>query len=419
MLAKNIKEVEKYCEDWSEKRHHMQYQTDGVVIKTDDRTIWNVLGATAHSPRWAVAFKYPPEEAETVVETVSFDVGRTGAITPTAFLSPVKLAGTTVKRATLHNADQIKRLNVHIGDTVVVRKAGEVIPEVVTVVVSKRPKGAKPVEYPANCPVCDTPLERTGNEVVLRCPNTYGCPTQTKRRIEHWVSRDAMDVDGVGESLIDQLVRDGMIKDPSDLYRLTEEKLLTLERFGAKLAANVLSALEKSKTRPLANLLFALGIRHVGSGGAELLANHFGRLQDLISANVEDIEAIEGIGPTIAQAVKEYFSNPINIDLIKHLAEVGIQMECPRSNALPTSKAFQGQTFVLTGTLTNMDRHEAEAAIKRMSGKVTSSVTKKTNYVVTGSNPGSKLARAEELGIKVVNEQEFQAMLQTAQSEES
>ncbi len=419
MLAKNIKEVEKYCEDWSEKRHHMQYQTDGVVIKTDDRTIWNVLGATAHSPRWAVAFKYPPEEAETVVETVSFDVGRTGAITPTAFLSPVKLAGTTVKRATLHNADQIKRLDVHIGDTVVVRKAGEVIPEVVTVVVSKRPKGAKPVEYPANCPVCDTPLERTGNEVVLRCPNTYGCPTQTKRRIEHWVSRDAMDVDGVGESLIDQLVRDGMIKDPSDLYRLTEEKLLTLERFGAKLAANVLSALEKSKTRPLANLLFALGIRHVGSGGAELLANHFGRLQNLVSANVEDIEAIEGIGPTIAQAVKEYFSNPINIDLIKHLAEVGIQMESPRSNALPTSKAFQGQTFVLTGTLTNMDRHEAEAAIKRMSGKVTSSVTKKTNYVVTGSNPGSKLARAEELGIKVVNEQEFQAMLQTAQSEES
>jgi DNA ligase (NAD+) len=419
LLAKDIKEVEGYCESWAERRHHMQYQTDGVVIKTDDRTIWNALGATAHSPRWAIAFKYPPEEAETIVENVQFDVGRTGAVTPVAWLAPVKLAGTTVKRATLHNADQIKRLDVHIGDTVVVRKAGEVIPEVVTVVVSKRPHGAKPVQYPDDCPVCGTPLERSGNEVALRCPNTYGCPTQTKRRIEHWVSRDAMDVDGVGESLIEQLIRDGLIQNAADLYRLTEEKLLSLERFGAKSADNVLKALEKSKTRPLANLIFALGIRHVGSGGAELLANHFGRLTDLVLATPEDIEAIEGIGPTIAQAVKEFFSNPVNADLIKQLEEVGIQMESPRANALPTSKAFQGQTFVLTGTLENMDRHGAEAAIKRMSGKVTSSVTKKTNYVVAGSNPGSKLARAQELGIKVVNEAEFQDMLQKAHGEES
>ncbi|MGH9553967.1 MAG: NAD-dependent DNA ligase LigA, partial [Terriglobales bacterium] len=270
--ARTIGDVVKFCEDWDHKRHDLDYQTDGVVVKVNERDMWKELGETSHSPRWAIAFKYPPEEADTVIEDIHFDVGRTGAVTPVAWLSPVKLAGTTVKRATLHNADQIKRLDVRIGDTVVVRKAGEVIPEVLSVKTEKRPADSQPFVYPTQCPICHTALERIGSEVVFRCPNIYGCQAQIERRIDHWVGRDAMDIDGVGSVLIEQLVQHNLIHNPADLYQLTEEKLLTLERMGAKSAQNILSGIDSSRSRPLSNLIFALGIRHVGSSGAELLA---------------------------------------------------------------------------------------------------------------------------------------------------
>ncbi len=414
-LAKNIGEVKDFCQKWEAGRHQLQYQTDGIVIKVNDRSLWERLGSTAHSPRWAIAFKYPPEEAETVVEAIHFDVGRTGAITPVAWLRPVKLAGTVVKRASLHNEDQIKRLDVRIGDTVLVRKAGEIIPEVLSVNVDKRQPESKPVSYPGKCPVCASGLERNEAEVAYRCPNIYGCPAQIQRRIEHWVSRDAMDVDGVGESLISDLLQHQLIADVADLYRLNKEQLLTLERIGNKSAENVLIAIEKSKRRPLANLIFALGIRHVGSGGSELLARRFKTLDELAKASADEIGAIEGVGPTIALAVREFFLLDRNVQLIKKLVELGVEAEPSLEPAVMLiSATLAGKTFVITGTLPSMDRVEAEKAIKAHGGKATSSVTKKTDYLLLGENPGSKLVKAQQLGIKIIDESEFRAMLETS-----
>jgi DNA ligase (NAD+) len=403
-LADSVDGVTKFCADWSAKRHDLDYQTDGVVVKLNDRSLWDQVGSTAHSPRWAVAFKYPPEEADTVVEAIHFDVGRTGAVTPVAWLRPVKLAGTTVKRATLHNAEQIRRLDVRVGDTVVVRKAGEIIPEVLSVKVEKRHADSVPFEYATECPVCGTPLERIGTEVVFRCPNTFGCPSQVRRRIEHWVGRDAMDVDGVGESLIDLLVTNKLITRVSDLYRLTQEQLLSLPRLGAKSAQNILSAIQASKQRPLANLIFALGIRHVGSTGAELLAERFGSLETLANASAADIASAEGVGPAISEGVVEFFQHPESRKLMEELKEVGVSLETAADeSSQPLAQTLAGKTFVLTGTLT-MERDEAEKQIKRRGGKCTSSVSKKTDYVVVGASPGSKLQKAQELGITVIDE---------------
>lgn len=326
LLVSDIESVAQYCSDWATKRHDLDYQTDGVVVKLNDRSLWNQVGATSHSPRWAVAFKYPPEEEETILEAVHFDVGRTGAVTPVAWLKPVKLAGTTVKRASLHNADQIKRLDVRIGDTVVVRKAGEIIPEVVSVRTDKRTHNNPPLVYPEKCPICGTALERTGTEVAFRCPNALGCLAQVERRIEHWVSRDAMDVDGVGSSLIQQLVAHNLIRDVADLYKLTEVDLMKIERMGKKSAQNMLSGLQASKTRPLANLIFALGIRHIGSTGAELLAERFGSIDALMQASADDINGIDGIGPKIAQSVKEFFAEPGVKKLIDELRNCGVSL---------------------------------------------------------------------------------------------
>ncbi|HEY9870053.1 MAG TPA: NAD-dependent DNA ligase LigA [Candidatus Obscuribacterales bacterium] len=411
-LAKKLDDVKEFCNYWGPRRFDLDYQTDGVVVKVDDRSLWDGLGATAHSPRWAIAFKYPPEEAETRVEDVLFDVGRTGAVTPVARLTPVKLAGTTVKRASLHNAEQIKRLDVRIGDTVVVRKAGEIIPEVLCVKLEKRRPGSQPLEYPKQCPYCSTPLERFGTEVALRCPNTYGCPAQGRRRLEHWVGRDAMDIDGMGEALIKQLLDAGLVKDPADIYSLSEEKLLRLERMGKKSAQNVLSAIESSRSRPLANLIFALGIRHVGASAAELLADRFGSLDALAAASAEELEQVEGIGPTIAEQVVEFFNHPENQALIKRLKKAGITMAEQRQAAPSLPQTLAGKTFVLTGTLASMERSEAEKLIKARGGKAASSVSKKTDYVIVGANPGSKLARAQELGIKIVDEGEFLRLIE-------
>ncbi len=366
LLAKNLAAVQQYCDDWADKRHKLSYQTDGVVIKVDDRRLWSALGSTAASPRWAVAFKYPPEEAETVIEAVHFDVGRTGAITPVAWLKPVLLAGSTVKRASLHNADQIKRLDARVGDAVIVRKAGDVIPEIIKVKTNHRQANSKPLHYPIHCPSCNSILEKIEGEVVLRCNNTSACPAQLERRIEHWVSRDAMDVEGVGESLIRQLLTANLIHSVADLYRLEKENLLSLERMGEKSAENVLSALKASKRRPLGNLIFALGIRHVGLNMAEKLAESFLSLSKLSRASAEEITSIEGIGPAISQSVHEYFSQTENKKLINDLEKLGILMSVVNSDSKPVSSVWAGKTFVLTGTLQSMERSEAEKAIKKL-----------------------------------------------------
>ena len=371
--VQSMKEVENYCRSWSIKRHELDYQTDGVVIKVDDRNLWKEVGFTAHSPRWAIAFKYPPEEEETILTDIELDVGRTGAVTPTAVLSPVKLAGTIVQRASLHNADQIKRLDARIGDTVVVRKAGEIIPEVISVKLEKRPLSAQPFLFPAHCPVCNSTLERTGTEVVYRCPNVSGCRSQIERRIEHWVCRDAMDVDGMGEVLIAQLISQGLVKRASDLYRLEESDLLKLERMGKKSARNLVAALNVSKKRPLANLIFALGIRHVGMSCAEILAERFWSIDQLAGTPSEEIAKLEGFGPAISMAVVEYFSNSDNKQLIQDLAQLGVRLERNMDVEGQKEQAPQtlaGKIFVLTGQLEAMEREEAEKVLRQEAVKL-------------------------------------------------
>ncbi|HMX44876.1 MAG: NAD-dependent DNA ligase LigA [Candidatus Obscuribacter sp.] len=399
-----------FVQNWHMPRHKLDYQTDGVVIKLDQRPLWNLLGNTSHSPRWAIAYKYPPEEAETVIEEIHFDVGRTGAVTPVAWLKPVKLAGTTVKRATLHNKDQIERLDIRIGDTVIVRKAGEIIPEVLCVVAAKRPEGSEPFVYPSQCPACGTALLRLKEEVVFRCPNIYGCPAQCLRRLVHWVGKEAMNIDGVGEMLIAELNRKELVRTPADFYRLTEDTLLTLERMGKKSAENAVKAIEASKNRPLAALIFALGIRHVGASVGELLAQRFSSMDALVNASAEDIANIEGVGPVISNQVKEYFSHPENMQLLADLKELGIAME-DQGGAPKFSPTLAGLTFVITGTLNTMERTDAEKAVKLRGGKASSSVSKKTDYLVAGASAGSKLAKAQELGIKVIDEAAFLEML--------
>jgi DNA ligase (NAD+) len=372
--------------------------------------MWNELGATAHSPRWAIAFKYPPEEIETVIEAINIDVGRTGAVTPVAWLKPVQLAGTTVKRASLHNPQQIKKLDVRVHDHVIVRKAGEIIPEVVSVNLHRRPRNSSPYKFPTKCPACGATLEHAGNEVVARCPNYYGCVAQIQRRIEHWVSREAMDIEGMGEVLVQQLVTAKLINSPSGIYNLTEEKLMSLPHIGQKSAQNILKAIEESKSRPLSNLIYALGIRHVGTSIAELLANEFGSLNTLTNATKEQLDSIEGVGPAIVESICQYFSHSTNQRLISSLNKLGVQLEAT-SETKTTPKTLVGKTFVLTGTLESLDRLEAEKLIKLRGGKASSSVSKKTDYVVVGANPGSKLSRAQELGINIMSEAQLKELL--------
>ena len=404
--------VKKFCREWFEKRHTLDYQTDGVVIKVNERHLWNELGATSHSPRWAIAFKYPPDEEETTLEGIEMEVGRTGAVTPVAHLKPVQLAGTTVKRATLHNFEQIRRLDVRIGDTVVVRKAGEIIPEVLRVVEEKRPAGAKPVEEPTNCPVCDTRLERLGTEVALRCTNP-SCPAQMQRRLEHWVSRHCMDIEGLGSVLIAKLLEGDLIHDPADLYNLTLEQLMSLERMGSKSAEKILQNIQTSKQRPLANLLNALGIRHVGTTMSEALADKYLTLDEIISAT--DLHSLEGAGPAVAEAIAEFFGHEQNRELIEKLRTAGLNMKSEgKAVKVVSAQNLTGKTFVLTGTLPNMDRGDAEKQIKAHGGKVSSSVSKKTDYLLAGEAAGSKLAKAQELGITVIDEAQFKHLLEGA-----
>ncbi|EKE02515.1 MAG: hypothetical protein ACD_20C00375G0004 [uncultured bacterium] len=415
-LCAGIDEVIDYIRCWDDKRIDLGYATDGVVVKVNDLTKHDEMGYTARSPRWAVAFKFPPEEMLTTLLDVEFSIGRTGAITPIAHLEPVQLAGTTVARASLHNADEIKRLDLRYGDKVYVKKAAEIIPKVIGVDKSQRKENSEPVEFPHYCPSCGTPLERKENEVINYCPNILGCKAQLKGRLEHWVSREAMDIDGVGSSLIAQFVDNDMVRDPADLYALTKENILSLERMAEKSATNIIDAIQSSKDRPLNRLVNALGIKYVGKETADLLSKTFYSIDEIKSASYEQLASIEGVGEKIAQSIINYFSNPDTIIMIDKLRKYGVKLEETKEE-IEGKQALAGKTFVLTGTLEALDRNEASDIIKKLGGKVSSSVSKNTSFVVVGENPGSKYNKAVSLGVKILNENEFIELLNTLNQE--
>ena len=390
-------------------RREFRYQTDGAVIKLDARALREKVGATSHAPRWAIAYKYESEQAETKLNRITIQVGRTGALTPVAELEPVHLAGTVVKRATLHNEDQIRRLDVRVGDTVTVQKAGEVIPEVVGVVLHKRTGEERMFNFPKECPECGTAVSRSGRggeEVAWRCTNPE-CPAQVRGRIEHWCARGAMDIEGGGEVLVRQLAERGLARDVADLYSLTLEQVAGLERMGEKSAQNFLEGVEASKKRDLWRMLFGLGILHVGSGVAKALARHFETLDDLRRASLEELTGTEDVGEVIAQSVFEWFQNSRNQALIERLRAAGLNFRSELYKPRAAAGALAGKMFVLTGTLPTLKRDEATAKIEALGGKVSGSVSKKTDYLVAGEEAGSKLAKAQQLGIPVLDEAGF------------
>jgi len=410
-LCDSLAAVQAYFDQWDTQRHDLPYMTDGAVVKLNDRRLQEELGFTQRFPRWAIALKYPAEEVPTTVKQVTFQVGRTGAVTPVAELDPMQLAGTTVARATLHNGDRIHELDLHIGDTVVVRKAGEIIPEVVRTLAELRPAHAESVQMPTDCPECHQPLVRPEGEAVTRCINS-ACPAIVTGALIHWVGRDALDIDGMGKKLVEQLVDKGMVKSVADLYQLTTDELESLERMGKKSAQNLVKSVAASKTRPWSRVLYGLGIRHVGSVNAQVLADQFTSVDRLSSATPEDIAQVYGIGDEIAQSVNAWFSHAINQQLVAALQQAGLKFVGEAaSTAAPGEQPFLGQTFVVTGTLPTLSRSEAKALIEQAGGKVTGSVSKKTSYVVVGEEAGSKLKKAEELGIALLSEAELQAML--------
>lgn len=414
-LCKNIDEVFEYCKYWSEKRFKLSYATDGVVVKINDLSKQEEMGFTSRSPRWATAYKFPPEEVITTLLDVEFSVGRTGAVTPVAILEPVRLAGSIVSRASLHNADEINRLNLRIGDKVYVKKAAEIIPKVIGVDFSQRKEDSEPLKFPKYCPACLTPLERKENEVIYYCPNIQHCRAQLKGRLEHWVSREAMDIDGVGSSLISQLVDNNLVKDPADLYALTKEDILSLERMAEKSATNIINAIQESKNRPLNRLINALGIRFTGKETADILSNNFNSIDELISANYDRLAYIDGIGEKIAQSVINYFSNPDSLIMIDKLRKYGVKLEEIKEKSEKNNQ-LAGKTFVFTGTMKSMDRDKAGETVKKLGGKVSGSVSKKTSFVVAGEKPGSKYDKALNLGVTIIGENEFLELLNTCQS---
>jgi len=402
-------EVREFVEEWKDKRHELGFETDGVVIKVDDRATQQELGATAKSPRWALAYKFPAEEATTVVREIGMNVGRTGTLTPVAYFDPVLLAGTTVKRATLHNYEDLARKDVRVGDTVVVEKGGDVIPKVVRVVLEKRPPDAPPYVMPSRCPVCGDPVVREPGEVALRCVNP-ACPAVVREAIRHFCGRRAMNIEGLGEKLVDQLVTAGLLSDVASIYDLKAEDLVELERWGEKSAANLLAEIEKSKTNELDRLLFALGIRHVGEKAATILAGHFGSLDALMAASEEELVGAEEVGPNTAAAVRAYFSHPKHGELVERLRAHGVRLEGPRRRRAADGP-LAGTTVVITGTLSGISREDAAAILEAAGAKVSGSVSKKTSYVVVGESAGSKLDKARSLGVRAVSWEEMQGIL--------
>jgi DNA ligase (NAD+) len=408
-VCRNIAEVLEFTEEWAKRKETLHYDIDGVVVKVNSFALQRELGFVSRSPRWAIAYKYPALQVRTKVEDILIQQGMTGALTPVAALTPVTCAGVVVSRATLHNEDEIRRKDVRIGDLVVIQRAGEVIPEVVEVVTSERTGAERVFTMPADCPFCGTPVLRPAGEAVARCPNR-ACPEKVRQRLQHFVSRGAMDIEGLGGRRLDQLVDAGLVRDAADLYHLTAEQLLPLERMGEKLAGNLLAAIEGSKTRPLNCLIFALGIRHIGEHTAEVLADHFGTLDRLMDAPVEALARVFEIGQTTAESVAAFFADEENRALIRRLEEAGVYPKGPEN--APRSDRFAGKTFVFTGALTLFTREQAEGLVKQNGGRASGSVSKNTSYVVAGESAGSKLARARELNVPVLTEEQFKALLE-------
>ncbi len=412
-LCASLEEVAEYYQYWDTERLNLPYMTDGVVVKLNSFKLQEQLGFTQKFPRWAVALKYAAEEAPTRVENIAVNVGRTGALTPLAEMRPVQLAGTTVSRATLHNADRITQLDIRIGDTVIVRKAGEIIPEVLRVLKELRPADTKPFVMPSHCPVCSQPVVRETGVAVTRCVNT-SCPAILKGAIEHWVSRDALDIRGIGEKLVYQLVDRKLVHSVADLYELTAEQLYALERMGKKSAEKLVDAIAQSKNQPWSRVLYGLGIRHVGSVTAQTLTEKFKSVEHLAEARVSDIEGIYGIGAEIAESIYQWFHISANQTLIQRLKQAGLQL-ASTAEETPVNgngnQKFTGKTFVITGTLPTLKRDEAKALIQKAGGKVTDSVSKKTDFLVVGEEAGSKLAKAQELGIMQLSEAQLVQML--------
>ena len=404
----DIGEVLDYCRDWEAKRFDLPFAIDGLVVKVDSLEQQTRLGATAKSPRWAIAYKFPPEQAVTRVKDIIINVGRTGVLTPTALLEPVRLAGSTVSRATLHNEDIIKEKDVQIGDTVVVQKAGEIIPEVVRVIAEKRTGVETPFKMPEHCPDCGAKVVRQEGEAASRCTG-IACPAQLREGLIHFVSRGAMDIAGLGPAVIEQLLKAELIHDAADLYGLKQDDLINLERFGAKSVQNLLKSLEESKKASLGRLVFALGIRHVGERAAKTLAGHFGSLERLIAAQFDELVEIPEIGTKMAESIITFFEQEQNRAVIEKMERAGVNTQEKRAEAAGCSLA--GKTFVLTGTLQGFTRERAKELIESLGGKVSSSVSKSTDYVLVGENPGSKYEKAVKLGVKVIGEEEFRELV--------
>ena len=403
----SIEEVKKYCEDWEEKREKLPYEIDGIVIKVNEWALQQELGFTSKAPRWAIAYKYPARQETTTVREVVFQVGRTGALTPVALLDPVAVGGVTVSRSTLHNMDEIERLGLAAGDTVLIERAGEVIPHVVKVV--REGKDRRPVSVPELCPECGSHIHKSPDEVAYRCVNA-ACPAKRRESLIHFASRHAMNIDGLGEKIVDQLVSTGMVKDFADLYHLDAEKLASLERMAEKSADNLLREIAASKSNELMRLVYALGIRFVGERTAQLLAEHFGSMDAIANANEQALTEVGEVGPKVAASIVEFFEEPANREVVKRLRAAGIDPQHARQEAV--SNRLAGQTFVFTGTLARRSREEAGELVGRHGGKVVSSVSKNTDYVVVGADPGSKYEKAKSLGVRVLNEDEFDALLE-------
>jgi DNA ligase (NAD+) len=403
-------EVLKAYRDLLEQRFDLPYEVDGLVVKVDSFDLQKKLGEISRSPRWAIAYKFPAVQETTQVENITVQVGRTGALTPVANLHPVRVGGVEVSRATLHNQDEVERKDVRVGDTVFVQRAGDVIPEVVSVVLEKRSGNPPKFKFPKNCPVCGGQVVRPEGEAAHRCTN-MNCPAQLQARIRHFAQRTAMDVEGLGDKLVAQLVERDLVKNVADLYHLDHQTLAGLERMADKSARNLIEALERSKTRELSRFVYALGIRHVGEHIADLLVQAFGPLEKIQAASQDDLDAVSGIGPEVAASVRAFFSEKKNLEVIERLHKAGIKPPAPKPAEIdPADLPLKGKSIVLTGTLTSMPRAKAKALIERLGGKVTSSVSKKTGLVIAGNNPGSKLQKAEKLGVKIIDEEEFLAL---------
>lgn len=408
-ICGNVEEVWKFCEKWRASRESLPYEIDGIVIKIDNLLQREELGFTAKSPRWATAYKFPAQQAKTLLKSITLQVGRVGYITPVAELEPVYLAGSTIRRATLHNEEEIARKDIRIGDTVIIEKGGDVIPKVTGVDFEFRLNNSKPFEMPDNCPECGSHLVREKSEIMRRCPNV-GCPPQRLGRILHFASRGGMDIEGMGESVIGQLLDAEIVEDYGDIYYINKDQLIGLERFAEKSADNLIKGIEASKTRPLEKLVFALGIKLVGAGVARTLANHFHSIELLKEADVDYLLTVEEIGPGIAESVFDFFRNERNLVILDKLKRAGVVFE----EKIPDKTGvliYTGKSFVLTGTLTKYTREEASTIIRSMGGTTASSVSKKTDYVLAGENAGSKLTKALELGVKVINEEEFEKLI--------